>query len=253
MAELKTVDEFISRTLRIREIPRDASNNGLQIEGGEEVKKALFSVDASVELFERAVEEDADLVFVHHGISWGDSLKRITGQNALRVKPLIKNDISLYAVHLPLDAHPEYGHNAQLANYLDLEDQEMFSKYSGVEIGVYGSLQEESSPQEIADILDKKLDSKHQIYGDAGRTIKTVGIVSGGGSSGITDAVDLGLDCFITGEIKHDVYHTIMELDIPVIALGHYCSEKPGVIAMMNILADRFKLDCKFIDIPTGL
>ena len=253
MADLKTVDDFISRTLCISDIPRDASNNGLQVEGSEVIKKAIFAVDASVELFEKAEEENADFIFVHHGISWGDSLKRITGQNAKRLKLLIKNDISLYAVHLPLDAHPELGHNAQLASFIGLDNQEMFSKYSGVNIGVMGELEQMSTPGAIAELLDKKLDSSHTIFGDENREIKRIGIVSGGGSSGIIDAVELGLDCFITGEIKHDVFHTIKELNIPVIALGHYCSEKPGVIAMMNTISDRFNIECKFIDIPTGL
>lgn len=253
MAELKTIEKFLDRTLCISDIPRDASNNGLQVEGTEQIRKAVFSVDASVQLFEIAIEEGADFVFVHHGISWGDSLKRITGQNAKRIKPLIKNDISLYAAHLPLDAHPELGHNAQLASFIELENQEMFSEYSGAEIGVQGVLKKTSTPKELANILDNKLNSKHTIYGDKGRAVKQVGIISGGGSCGISDAAELGLDCFITGEIKHDVYHTIKELDIPVIALGHYCSEKPGVIAIMEQLSERFNIECKFIDIPTGL
>ena len=247
------LDKFIYKTLDIGAIPRDASNNGLQVQGSVDVRKAIFAVDASVELFEKVVEKDADFIFVHHGISWCDSLKRITGQNAMRIKPLMKNDISLYAVHLPLDAHPEFGHNAQLANYLNLDDQEMFSKYSGVEIGVMGVLENESTIIELANILDKKLNATHKIFGDSDRKIKTVGIISGGGTSGLEEAVELGLDCFITGEVKHEVYHTIKELDIPVIALGHYCSEKPGVIAMMDLISERFNIDCEFIDIPTGL
>jgi len=253
MADLKDIDQFLTHTLRIGDIPRDASNNGLQIEGSTSVNKAIFAVDASVELFEAAIAKDTDFIFVHHGISWGDSLKRITGQNAMRVKPMIQNDISLYAVHLPLDAHPVYGHNAQLANYIGLEDCEMFSKYSGVEIGVKGTLAKPSTPLRIAEILDEKLDSEHKIFGDSNKTVKTIGIISGGGSSGIVDAAEIGLDCFITGEVKHESYHTIKELDIPVIALGHYCSEKPGIHAVMELIREKFNIKCEFIDIPTGL
>ena len=253
MTTLIELDAYIYETLRIGDVPKDYSNNGLQVEGNTIIKKAIFSVDASVELFDKAVEENADFIFVHHGISWGDNLKRITKQNALRLRPLIKNDISLYGVHLPLDAHPVYGHNAQLANFIGLENQQLFSPYSGVNIGVYGELAEESTPKAIAEIFDLKLDSEHKIFGDSERKIKTVGIISGAGASGIEDAVELGLDCFITGEIKHEVFHTIKELDIPVITLGHYCSEKPGVWAMMELLSEKFNLDCTFIDIPTGL
>ena len=253
MNRLKTVDQFLQNELKISEIPRDSSNNGLQVEGKDTVDRALFAVDASLELFEYAAENSFDFIFVHHGLSWGDSLKRITGLNIKRLRPLIKNDISLYAVHLPLDAHPEHGHNAQLANFLGLENREMFSKYSGAEIGVYGELEEELSVEETAVLLSGKLKGNYSIYGDNERKIKKVGIISGGGGSGITDAAKLDLDCFITGEIKHDHYHTIKELDIPVIALGHYCSEKPGIFAVMELIRDRFNIDCEFYDIPTGL
>ncbi len=253
MPTQKEITDFLNETLRVSDFSKDYSNNGLQVEGKEVVKTAIFAVDASVELFEKTIEADADYIIVHHGISWGNSLNRITGQNAMRVKPLIQNDISLYAAHLPLDAHEELGHNAQLADYINLKDQQMFSEYSGKEIGVRGTLPNEETPLSIAKKLAEKLNGDYKVFGDQERRIKTVGIISGGGTDGIPDAVELGLDCFITGEVKHEVFHTIKELDIPVIALGHYCSEKPGLFAVMELLSEKFDIDCKFIDIPTGL
>ena len=241
---------YLDRTLELHSFHRDYSNNGLQIEGADEIKKIVFAVDASLELFEKAI--DADFIIVHHGLSWGDNMKRIAGNMAGRVKVLMKNDISLYGAHLPLDAHSIYGHNAQLAHYLGLTEQEMFSKYSGVEIGVMGRLDSPKTVQEVGSVLAEKLDGDFAVIGNPNNTVEKIGIISGGGISGVNDAVNAGLQCFITGEFKHEYYHTVKELGIDVITLGHYYSEKPGLMALMELISERYDVECEFIDIPTG-
>lgn len=254
MATLNEITTYFDDLLGLAKVPGDSSNNGLQVEGSPTVDKILFSVDASLELFNIAVERNADMVFVHHGISWGGNPKRFSGMDATRLRTLFCNGISLYAMHLPLDAHPEYGHNACLADMLRLEQQTMFAKYCDVEIGVLGQLPVASTPQKIADLFDAELGGKSAIFGDAGKTVAKVGIISGGaGYEGINEAINLQLDCFITGEVGHSSYHLIKESGMPVIALGHYASEKPGVIKSMELVQAKFNVDCEFIDLPTGL
>lgn len=254
MAKLKEVVDYLDDYLKITSIPEDCSNNGLQVEGHIEVEKAVFGVDACIDLFDKAVELNADFVLVHHGLSWRDSLKRLTGLNARRLAPLFNFGISLYAVHLPMDAHPVSGHNAKLADMAGLRDRSMFFNYDGADIGVAGSLEEAVTVRELAALYDMKLGSEHKIFGDPARKVRKVGIVSGGaGHDAIAEAFTLGLDLFVTGEVTHEAYHVIKESDMPVLALGHYCSEKPGVLAMMELLSEKFKLECQFIDIPTGM
>ena len=254
MATLHEITEFFDDLLGLTTVPSDSSNNGLQVEGSPTVNKILFAVDASLELFNIAVEHHADMVFVHHGISWGGNPKRFSGMDGDRLRTLFCNAISLYAMHLPLDAHPEYGHNACLAAVLGIEQQTMFAKYCDVEIGVIGKLPEDSTPQVIADKLDVELGGKSTVFGDAGKTITKIGIISGGaGYEGINEAINLNLDCFITGEVGHSSYHLIKESGMPVIALGHYASEKPGVMKSMELVKAKFNIDCQFIDLPTGL
>ena len=115
MAILHEITAYFDELLGLNRVPADSSNNGLQVEGSSNVNKILFSVDASLELFNIAVECNANMIFVHHGISWGGNPKRFSGIDGDRLRTLFCNDISLYAMHLPLDAHPKYGHNACLA------------------------------------------------------------------------------------------------------------------------------------------
>ncbi len=252
--ELKELTGYLDNRLDLGIAPSDHSNNGLQVEGSRHVKKALFSVDASLELFERAAAISADFIFVHHGISWDAYPKRFTGSVANRLTTLFKNDISLYAVHLPLDAHPEIGHNALLADMLELVNRKMFCKYSGIDIGVCGELQHTSTPAGITAVFEKELHCSARIFGDPQKRISSVGIVSGGGGmDGLAAIEELGLDCYVTGEFSHTMYHPAKESGIPVVTLGHYKSETPGVMAVMRELNKKFDLECIFVDIPTGL
>ncbi len=232
----------------------DPSNNGLQVEGTSKVKKIIFAVDASLELFQIAKEEQADFIFTHHGISWGGGIKQINGNIAKQIKILIQNDISLFSVHLPLDAHCKLGHNAQLANMINLKNQIPFSEYANIKIGVSGE-SSETTPQKLLDTISSKMDiSNSRIFGGSEKLLSKIGIVSGGaGQSSLQDAVDLGLDCLITGEVGHSSYHFIKENDLSVIGLGHYSSEQPGIFAVMNAIDKKYNLDVKFVDIPTGL
>ena len=245
--------EYLNDLLDLKTFAGDHSNNGLQVEACAKVKKAVFGVDASLELFEKAAAQKADFVFVHHGISWGSDPKRFDGLVGKRLSVLFRNQISFYAVHLPLDAHPKLGHNARLADMIELKKRKKFFVYDGNPIGVSGTLPSPQTTTALAEIFEQELGCKAVVFNNA-KKVSSVGIISGGGGlDGVLCAYAEKLDCLVTGEIGHSCYHHIKESGIPVIALGHYCSEKPGVLAVMEKIENKFGIECEFIDIPTGM
>lgn len=254
MTQLKEITKYLDELLDISAIPDDSSNNGLQVEAGEVVKKAVFGVDACQALFEAALAEKADFVFVHHGISWGSEPRRFTGITASRLELLFNNGISLYAAHLPLDAHHRLGHNALLAAIIGLRQTYSFANYNDCEIACGGVLPEVCSAEQLAEKFEAELNCKAKIFGKVDKKLKKAGIISGGGGmDGLIACIDEGMDCYITGEMTHTMYHVVKENGMTLIELGHYYSEVPGVKAVMNEIENKFAIDCKFIDLPTGL
>ncbi len=259
MPTFQEIKNFFDTTVNISSCPNDASNNGIQVEASTEIKRIAFGVDGCYELFAQAAEWNADMILVHHGISWGPGFKRIDGVLAKQLQILFKNDISLYAVHLPLDGHPKVGHNALIAKSLNLQNCYRFAEYCGLEIGVLGTLENDNSftAETLAQKVGTLLNSNHvEVLGDKNKEITTVAVISGsGGSDGITEAAKMNADCLITGEVGHSCFHLIKELGISVIAAGHYKSEVPGVKAMQKEVKIKFgeNVECKFFDIPTGL
>ena len=229
MAKLKDVAAFLDERLNIAKFRSDASNNGLQFEGGQDVFKAVFAVDASHALFTTAADLDADFIFVHHGISWGGSLKRILSLDAKRVAMLAANSISLYGAHLPLDAHPEIGHNALLARMMKLEKPSPFGEYDSYNIGFQGTLPKEMTVKGLAKLLD------------------------GAYPAVFSELYALGIDCLVTGEMTHEAYHYALEAGVSVLSMGHYRSETPGVDAVMQEVREHFDIETEFLDLPTGL
>jgi len=248
MVLLKEVVEFLDGELGIKDV-EDRSNNGLQVSGSKEVKKIAFAVDACMEVFEKA--KDFDMIIIHHGISWDDSLKYLTGINYSRVKFLVENNISLYAAHLPLDKHPKHGNNAELCRIFGLKHIHGFGDYHKQIIGFTG--EKEISLKDFVKEINKKLNTACKVFDFGNEKIKNIGVVSGGGSSALNEAIEKGLDCFVTGEIPHHSYQLAKEGKINLIAAGHYATETLGVKALMNILKEKFKVEVKFIDAPTGL
>lgn len=252
--KLQELVSFLDSTLVLDKFSRDASNNGLQVEGSAEVTSAVFGVDACQELFDAAAARGANFIFVHHGMSWGSEPRRFSGIVAKRLGTLFQNGISLYAAHLPLDAHPELGNNAQLADMIGLKERQPFFEYSGVDIGFSGILKEAAPCHFLAEYLGKKLAADPIIYGDAAREIRKIAIVSGGGGlGGLEDAYARNCDLLITGEFDHTMYHPQKEMNVNVISLGHYASETVGPYAVMQKIQSVFGIQAEFINIPTGL
>ena len=231
----------------------DYSNNGLQVEGAQEVTKVAFAVDACLETFEQAARQGAQLLFCHHGLSWGEGFKRLTGMDAVRFRSLFNANLSLFAMHLPLDAHQTIGNNAVLAQRMGCKPTATFCKYHGMDIGCVCKF---DAPVPLAGLYDKACQT---ISGTARLTDNTNGLskgiafVSGGGDFAIDMCREAGADCLVTGEFLHQRWHSARELGVSVITAGHYDTENTGVRALMAKLAQELPLQTTFIEAPTGL
>lgn len=230
----------------------DASINGLQVEGKSEIRKIALVTDGAMALYRRAAALECDMIIAHHGMIWG-GLPSITGRTFAQVKLLMDCGINLYAAHLPLDAHPELGNNAELAGMAALTDIAPFGRYHGQTIGFSGRLPQPMTPQTLAAVFAGELGGAPLVLPFGKSPIETVAIVSGGGSGSLLEAVDKHMDCFVTGEGRHENHHFALEAEINIIYLGHYHSETPGVRAVGRELESKFDVSCIFINEPTLL
>lgn len=228
----------------------DNSSNGLQVEGRGEVKKIGLAVDACMDVYKKAADAKCDMLIVHHGLFWG-SIKNVAGNARAHIKFLLDNDLNLYGSHLPLDMNEEYGNNIELARMIKLKSVEKFGIYHGEKIGFMGKLPAAKSAQEISDAYKKLIGGKHIILPFGKEKNISVAIISGGAPEELGQAIEAGVDLYITGEPAHFNHHQALEAKINVIFLGHYESETVGVKAIGAHLKKKFGLDCIFIDSPT--
>lgn len=231
----------------------DSALNGLQVDNdGAEIRKIAFAVDAAMETFQRAAASGAGLLFVHHGLFWGPHLA-LRGVHRERLAFLLSRNIALYAVHLPLDQHPELGNNAALAELLGLEEIQPFGLYHGKKIGYKGRLRTPLTVEEAARRISFMDRPPVGVYPFGKRTSGTCAVVSGGAAMEAFQAMDEGVDLFVTGESSHSVYHQAMEGKLNIIAGGHYSTEVWGVRRLMARLAEDSSLEVEFYDAPSGL
>ncbi|AFG36339.1 Nif3-like dinuclear metal center hexameric protein [Spirochaeta africana] len=231
----------------------DRSMNGLQVgRQDKQVQRLGTAVDACLETFRRAAEQDVDMLFVHHGLFWGMPIA-VTGEHYARLELLMQQDIALYAMHLPLDQHLELGNNAVMAQQLGLQDIRPFGRLKGTEIGVRGDLPESVGLDEVRERLFGSRENPLGVLPFGTDTIRSVGLISGGAPFEVGQAIEAGLDLYITGDANHVVYHMAQEAGINVIFGGHYATETWGVQATGRKLADEFGIEHHFIDVPTGL
>lgn len=253
---LNKLDEYFRSFLHIEDYGADVSKNGIQIQNSEpdskQIKKIAFAVDACEATVTKAAELGADMLFVHHGLFWG-GCEPLVNHVYKRVAPFIKNDIALYACHIPLDANDPYGNNFGLANRIGLKNQERFGVWRGMVSGVKGELQAAVSFEKLVQLAMNPGEKPLCQLPFGKKEIKTVGIISGGGASDVYQAIELGLDAYITGEMEHSLYHYIRESGINVIAMGHYQSETIGVQLVAEKVKKELGLETVFIDFPTEL
>ncbi len=230
----------------------DSSMNGLQVEGREEVTKVAFAVDATLAAFEQAADMGADLLITHHGLFWG-APKAIVGMHARRVRFLLEKGLGLYTAHIPLDAHREVGNNWGLARLLGLDDLQDFATYKGKSIGVQGVFPTPVSLRDLADTIERELGEAVLVHAGGPVEVSSLGIVSGGAAWDVVTAADAGLDAFLTGEPRHEVFPEAFERGINALFAGHYMTETVGVNLLARELRERFDLATEFVLLPTGL
>lgn len=253
--KVKTKELFaaLGKELRIADF-EDVSNNGVQVASSKtEIAKVCSGVDATLPFFEEAARRGADLVICHHGISWGDSLKRIDGLNYDLVSFLVKHDMALWACHLPLDAHPELGNNAQICRALGLRGLSPFYRYHGETIGFKGELAAPLPRADFLALLREKVSPRVVAHEFGAETIRTVDVVSGGAADGIAQALDEGLDAYLTGETDLQNYNLCLQRRGNMYAAGHYATERFGIRAVGEWIAAKFGIEHEFVDFDLPL
>lgn len=229
----------------------DYAPNGLQIEGKTSLKRLAFAVSATQDSIQKAITWGADGIVVHHGIFWKHhGARTITGGHGERVKLCVKNDLNLFAYHLPLDAHPEVGNASALGMELGLINQFPFALHKRQPLGIKGEFASPLSASELKTKLSKVLN--HNVIlatPDENKKIKTIGIITGGANNEWPKAMEEGLDAYLTGEISEYNWHDSIEAGIHYFAGGHHATERFGTIALMNrVKKDHPQLEVVFFD-----
>lgn len=251
MQTLVNITNFLDETLNtaaIEDFP--GAHNGLQISNRKPISSVATAVDASLPVIRQAVEQNHDLLIVHHGLFW-QGAQAITGHVYEKFALAIENNLAIYSSHLPLDAHPELGNNILLARKIGLIDPLPFNEWKGTPCGVRGLLK-----MPLAQLLEqlKTITQAPTHVCPAGPAItKNVGIVTGSAGSDVAKMAAQGIDTFITGEGPHWSYPLAEELEINLIYAGHYATETFGVNALGELLSQKFGLSHQFIDHPSGL
>lgn len=242
---LKELENYTGQLLEVERF-RDYCPNGVQVEGRNEIKRLVSGVSASLDFLKAAVAAGADALLVHHGWFWKNEDARITGIKRVRLEWLLRHDVSLLAYHLPLDAHPQLGNNAQLAGKLGARIDGWFGEQV---LAAHGEL---SAPLELsawARQTGEALGRTPLVIGEPGREIRRVAWCSGGAQGHFEEAVRLGVDAFLTGEISEQNTHVARETGVAFVAAGHHATERYGVQALGAHLAERFGIEHRFIDI----
>ncbi len=225
---------------------RDYCPNGLQVAGRAEIGTIVSGVSASMALLESAADAGADMVLVHHGYFWKNEEPCVTGIKRARLKFLLERDINLVAYHLPLDAHQELGNNARLARVLDIAIEGWFGEQS---IAAYGSLPRPVSLETFGRTVAHSLHREPLIVGNANAEIRRVAWCTGAAQDALEQAVALGVDAFLTGEVSERTVHLARESGVAFIAAGHHATERYGVQSLGEHLANRYGISHRYIEI----
>lgn len=238
---------YLARTLDITRF-KDFCPNGLQVEGRTQIKKLVSGVTASVALLEAAIENGADAILVHHGYFWRGEDARVVGQKHVRLKTLLTHDVNLFAYHLPLDMHAEFGNNAQLARRLGLQAE---SRFAEDDLGWLGTMSDPAirSVGDLALQVERQLGRKPLIIGDPAQKLEKIGWCTGAAQSLLSDAIVAGANVYLSGEISEPTVHLARESGVAYLACGHHASERYGVQALGEHLAAHFGIEHQFIDI----
>jgi dinuclear metal center YbgI/SA1388 family protein len=241
------LDDYL-RTSQIPDYPH--ALNGLQVESPRSIERIAVAVDASERAIQESVQNQCNLLVVHHGLFW-NGLRPLTGRTYRKVRACLDGNLGLYASHIPLDLHPEVGNNAVLSREIGLEVRGEWGEYRGCKIGVWGELR--LTRERLTARLDDVLGGPVRLIPGGGELVEKVGVITGAGASYIDEALALGLDALVTGEGAHHTYFDATEGGLNVFYGGHYRTEVWGVRALAAHLERTFGIPWQFLDHPTGL
>jgi len=248
MTTLQVLSNYLEELLHSSQFS-DYCPNGLQVEGREKIERIATGVSASLSTIEAAAKCEAHALIVHHGLFWNRDDYCVTGSKRKKLRILLEKEISLFAFHLPLDAHCEVGNNWHAARELGWKNLEPFGNYNGIPIGVKGTFDAIPVGQ-----FTKSLEEyyQHQAITALGgkKTVQTAALISGGAHRNISDAVQEELDCYVTGTSDEPIWHIAEEEAINFFALGHSATERIGVRALGRLLSKKFGIQEEFLDIP---
>ena len=240
--------ELLDYTAQFLQVERfkDYCPNGLQVQGKPEINKIITGVTASMALLEAAKRENADAILVHHGYFWRNEDARVIGMKQKRLKFLLENELNLIAYHLPLDAHIEVGNNTQLAKVLGLSVE---SWTGDPAIIASGRLQVAMTLNDFGAHVNSRLNRQPLVLGAPDKIIRRVALCTGAAQNYFDEAIALGVDAFISGEVSEQTYHLAEESCVAYLGCGHHATERYGIQALGEHLAKKFAISHVFIDI----
>ena len=252
MARRDEIVAFLDELLEIGSYA-DYGPNGLQVPGAEEVSTVVTGVSAQLELFERAAQADAQLVLSHHGLFWDFHPRSIGPAMKKKLKLLFDADMSLAAYHLPLDAHPQVGNNALICAALGLERAEPLAEHKGRPIGFVGRSTDGIPFGELRERCASVFGQEPFVWDAGPETVHSVGVVSGGAPGSFHEAIARGVDAFLTGETAEHVMADARENRVHFIAGGHYATETFGIRRLGELVAGKFGVEHRFVDVPNPI
>jgi dinuclear metal center YbgI/SA1388 family protein len=239
--KVKDLNNYLNTLLQPERFS-DYCPNGLQVEGKPEINKIVTGVTASMNLLKAAQKSNADAILVHHGYFWRGESSPITGIKKQRIQYLLQHDINLFAYHLPLDMHPELGNNVMLAKKLGL------SVKSWADMLALVDLKKPQTLQSFMELVNEKLNRKAVVIGELTKPIKRIALCTGAAQGYIEQAVVAGVDVYLSGEISEQTVHVARETHVSYISAGHHATERYGIQALGEHLAQKFGLIHEFID-----
>jgi len=237
--------EYLNEYLKVDDF-KDGCYNGLQIEGKENILKIVTGVSLSQRLIGEALKKNADMMIVHHGF-FTDSVPsplQLKGIMKNRIKMILENNINLAGYHLPLDVHPLIGNNISLTKLFGAKKCKPF------DVGFVGELDKEMDFDKFVRLVEKKLDVKSFVLPYGKKKIKTVAVISGGASPYYRQAIEMGADVFVTGDMRENVVREAEEIEMNIINAGHYNTEKIGIVNLGKLIKKKFKVGVEFVDVP---
>ena len=246
MVHREELDNYCNNFLNIKNF-KDYGPNGLQIEGSDTINKIISGVSANLNLIERAIEENADAIFVHHGIFWENESNLITGAKRKKIALLIDNNINLFGYHLPLDAHPEVGNNIELGRILGIKNMK------SVEDSYLWQGELNTDLNSFSSLIERELGRAPQLFGKINKLIKKIAWCTGGAQGFIDEAVKLKVDLYLSGEVSERTPSVAKENGITYISAGHHATERYGVQSLCNHLCSKFKLQHQYIEVDNSV